>query len=112
MKAKAEKVSTPHADEIPEGINWGRVLSWVVVLLPLALWLPRYSLAELFVGQSLFVTLAKIGSLVGTTMMAWSIILSARYKPLDKLFHGLDKMYQLHHMFGAGAFALILWHAL
>jgi predicted ferric reductase len=120
MKAQAEKevsVQSVYGHDGPDRlgwsvVNWGKILSWVVVLLPLLLWLPRYSMSELFGVPGLYVTMAKIGSLTGTAMMAWSIILSARFHWLDKSFKGLDKLYKLHHQFGALAFTLIMWHAL
>lgn len=92
-------------------------LGWIIgitlSLLPLVLWLPREPLSY-YLADSIRITgtIAKIGSLTGTAMFAYSLILSARLKWVEWLFNGLDKLYKAHRFFGTYGFWLIMIHPL
>lgn len=90
---------------------------WFVVLglsiFPIFLWLiyptpfPRFS--------SLTLVMASIGQilgLVGTAMFAISLILSARFRFLEKYLHGLNMVYVRHNQLGQISFILLLFHPL
>lgn len=53
---------------------------------------------------------AKVGSHGTLILMCWAFILSTRFRPVEKLFGGLDKVYQAHRLVGETAFFLILLH--
>ena len=55
---------------------------------------------------------AKAASLSATVLMCWGAILSARFRPLERFFGGLDKVYQVHKRIGRWAFFIILFHPL
>ncbi len=55
---------------------------------------------------------AKAASLSATVLMCWCILLSTRWRFLEKWFHGLDKVYQVHKRLGRLAFFIILLHPL
>ncbi len=56
------------------------------------------------VALGLFVGAASI------VLMAWSFILAVRIRPLEKIFGGLDRMYQVHRWAGALAVPLMFLH--
>lgn len=55
---------------------------------------------------------AKAASLIATVLMCWGALLSARLRPLERFFGGLDQVYQVHKRIGRWAFFVILLHPL
>jgi predicted ferric reductase len=55
---------------------------------------------------------AKAASLAATVLLCWCVLLSTRNHVLEKYFHGLDKVYQIHKRLGKAAFWLIILHPL
>ena len=55
---------------------------------------------------------AKAASLSATVLFCWCVLLSTRNRLLERYFHGLDKVYQVHKRLGKAAFWLILLHPL
>jgi len=53
---------------------------------------------------------AKIGSHGATLLMCWSFILSTRFHWVERLFGGLDEVYQAHRYIGEAATYLIFLH--
>nr|WP_321444828.1 ferric reductase-like transmembrane domain-containing protein [uncultured Cohaesibacter sp.] len=49
---------------------------------------------------------------IAYSLMAVNIVLSARYRPLEKLFGGLDRVYFAHKWLGISAFGFMLIHYL
>lgn len=49
---------------------------------------------------------------IAYTLMALNIILAARFRPLEKLFGGLDRVYFAHKWLGISAFGFMLIHFL
>lgn len=60
--------------------------------------------------DSPWIYLAKLGSHGSLTLMCWAFILSTRFRPVEWLFGGLDKVYRGHRFVGESAFFLILLH--
>jgi predicted ferric reductase len=54
--------------------------------------------------------LGQIFALMGMTLFALTFILSSRFKFLEELFGGLDKVYKVHSITGAVSFMLLLFH--
>ena len=55
---------------------------------------------------------AKAASLTATVLMCWAVLLSTRWRPLERFFGGLDSVYQVHRRLGIWAFGIILFHPL
>ena len=55
-------------------------------------------------------SLGRMSGIAGLSALSISVIISARLKIFDKIFHGLDKMYRLHHTIGCFTLLLILLH--
>lgn len=83
---------------------------WLSLLITTSLFL----LAKYSFGDTDFswLMVSQLASLWGTNLLCISFILSGRFKWLDKLFGGLDKLYRLHHTVGGLAFVLLLHHPL
>lgn len=94
-----------------KNIGWLTIL--LLALLPVVRWATLLLLNYRFFNLSATMTsLGQIAGLVGMTMFSISLILGARLKILDRYFYGLDKVYQNHHIIGAAAFSLLLFHPL
>jgi predicted ferric reductase len=55
---------------------------------------------------------AKVGSHGATLLMCWAFVLATRFRPVEWLFGGLDKVYQAHRYIGEASFFLVLLHPL
>lgn len=53
---------------------------------------------------------AKVGSHGTLILMCWAFILATRFRWVERLFGGLDKVYKAHRHIGEGAFLLIFLH--
>ena len=53
---------------------------------------------------------AKAASLSATTLMCWCVVLSARFRVVEDLFGGLDKVYQIHKRLGKALCVVIALH--
>jgi predicted ferric reductase len=62
--------------------------------------------------DSPWIYLAKLGSHGSLTLMCWAFLLATRFRPIEWLFGGLDKVYRAHRIIGESAFFLILLHPL
>ncbi len=89
-------------------------LVWLIVLtagVTLALWAgSKWYFGDRFADG--FKYPAKAASLTATTLMCWAVILSTRFRFLEDLSAGLDKMYALHKNTGRWSFFIILLHPL
>lgn len=61
---------------------------------------------------SVLTSFGKIFGILGMTLFATSLILSARFKFLENLFYGLNKVYERHSQIGQIAFMMMLFHPL
>ena len=59
-----------------------------------------------------FKYVAKAASLSATTLMCWCVVLSARFRVVEDLFGGLDKVYQIHKRLGKTLCVVIALHPL
>lgn len=86
-------------------ISWGVVLISFLAMMPVVLWC-------LFGWRALsWDVIARWAGLAGLTLLSVNVILSARLKLLGRLFHGLDKMYCVHHIIGCLTLLSLLLHA-
>src|SRR3990167_6126043 len=84
---------------------------FAIVFFPAFLWLLQGSLAERFVSFSAtMASLGKIAGLTGMALFSIVVIFSAKFKFLDRLFSGLNRVFLYHHLLGTLAFSLLLAH--
>lgn len=55
-------------------------------------------------------SLSQILALLGTVLMSFTLLLSTRFKWVEKIFKGLDKAYGAHQLLGSISFLFILHH--
>jgi predicted ferric reductase len=85
----------------------------VLSLIPVVIWAFMEPLGLRFFDLNSVTTgLGQICGLVGMALFSINLILSGRFKFLDKYFKGLDKVYANHSKIGSIAFSLILFHPL
>ncbi len=82
----------------------GIVLIIISSIIPFFLWFPsvKEELSILSLGQIL--------ALTGVVLFSINFILSGRFKFLEPLFNGLNRMYIIHHLVGEVALLLLLLH--
>lgn len=85
----------------------------LLVLISLFIWYFNASNLPLWTNISIILrTLGRMTGIVGMVLFAINMILSARVKFLEPYFQGLPNLYNKHHLIGAIAFGLILFHPL
>ena len=85
------------------------VAIWICVAVTLAVWLAsKWWFQDAFDNPYKYP--AKAASLTATMLMCIAVILSARWRFLERFFGGLDKVYQIHKRIGRWAFSIILLH--
>ena len=81
----------------------------IAIGITLAIWmLSKWYYKDWFANPYKYI--AKAASLSATVLMCTSIVLSTRWRFLERFFGGLDKVYQVHKRIGRWAFFLILLH--
>jgi predicted ferric reductase len=81
----------------------------ITVLISYGLWLwAMFDAGELYDNPLKYP--AKIGSHGTLILMCWAFILATRFRPIEWLFGGLDKVYKAHRYVGEAAFFLIFLH--
>jgi predicted ferric reductase len=81
----------------------------IAVGITLALWLvSKWYYQDWFVNPYKYI--AKAASLSATVLMGCCLVLSTRWRFVERFFGGLDKVYQVHKRIGRCAFFLILLH--
>ncbi|MFA5937217.1 MAG: ferric reductase-like transmembrane domain-containing protein [Candidatus Paceibacterota bacterium] len=87
------------------------ILIVILLILPLIFWSFMRPFSDRFMSlKDIFRSLGQITGLLGMTLLSFNFVLAARFKFLDKLFNGLNRVYIKHHTFGATAFCLLLFH--
>lgn len=83
----------------------------ILSLIPVIIWAFMEPLGSRFFDLNTITTsLGQIFGLMGMVLFSINLILSGRFKFLDKYFDGLDKVYMYHSKIGTLAFSLILFH--
>ncbi len=90
---------------------WGYLVILSTLLLTLALYFGSMAYYDDWYDYQLKY-LAKVGSLGATLLMCWAFILATRFRLVELLFGGLDKVYKAHRRVGEAAFLLIVLHPL
>ncbi|MCC7543226.1 ferric reductase-like transmembrane domain-containing protein [bacterium] len=89
----------------------GAAIIWGSVGMVLLLWALVVPLQGRVANSAvIWKSLANIGAFAGTILYSWSVILSARWRWVEKLFGGLDKVYHWHHITGGLSFLLLALH--
>jgi len=88
--------------------NLGLIFVIIIQLVALVLILVSPGIQNNYGGISLI--LGKVFGVIGMSLFATSLILSARYKFLENIFYGLNKVYERHGQIGKTAFYLMLFH--
>ncbi|MFA6257428.1 MAG: ferric reductase-like transmembrane domain-containing protein [Candidatus Paceibacterota bacterium] len=87
------------------------ILIVVLAIIPLFIWLFMMPISFRFSSSgTTFRSLGQITGLLGMALMSINFILGARFKFLDELFNGLNRVYIKHHLIGGISFCLILFH--
>jgi len=93
--------------------NLGILFVVAISVIGLALWV--LSPTTVFTFNSTLDVLFMLGQafgILGFTLFATSLILSARFNFLENIFFGLNKVYERHSQIGQVAFMLMLFHPL
>ena len=78
---------------------------------PLVLWAQSAPLDSSFQGRYATLTsIAVLLALAGTSAFALNLVLGARLRSVERLFGGLERMYEAHRLTGQIAFLLLLGH--
>src|SRR5918996_857442 len=89
----------------------GALVVGVICAVPLALWAGSVALDSRFDGRYATLTsLATLAAYAGTSAFALNLVLGARLRPVEALFGGLERVYDVHRVNGQVAFALLLGH--
>jgi len=91
--------------------NFGINLIIILAVIPFFIWFFMLPITDRFLSfPTILRSLGQITGLLGMTLLSINFILAARFKFLDKLFNGLNRVYIKHHLVGAIAFCLLLFH--
>lgn len=91
--------------------NLDFILITVLAVIPLFLWYFMMPIIDRFSSSgAIFRSLGQITGLLGMALLSINFILAARFKFLDRWFNGLNRIYIKHHIIGAIAFCLLLFH--
>ncbi|TVR41930.1 MAG: hypothetical protein EA402_12455 [Planctomycetota bacterium] len=89
--------------------SWGYALILCSILISWGLWLgSMWYLDDWY--ENRFKYPAKVGSHTATLLMCWAFILATRFRPVERLFGGLDKVYKAHRYIGEAAFFIVFLH--
>lgn len=89
---------------------------WVAILaciIPAILWATMEPLSIRYAsGYSFFTSLGALLGLIGLVLYSISLILSTRWRFLEGMFGGLNRVYIAHHLLGGIALIMLLIHPL
>ncbi len=96
--------------ELPHKRKWFGYLAVAASLaITYALWLGAMGAADEW-HDNPWIYPAKVGSHGTIILMCWAFILATRFRWVERLFGGLDKVYKAHRHIGESAFFLIFLH--
>lgn len=87
----------------------GPVLVVVLTLIPIMLWVPHANFSN---SSRLWLSLGQVTAIAGFVLYCLNFVLSARLKIIEPFFAGINRAYIWHHLFGATALILLLYHPL
>lgn len=97
-------------DDLPPKRKWfGHAVVAASLLITYGIWLAAMGAADDWY-ENPWIYPAKIGSHGALILMCWSFILATRFRWVERLFGGLDKVYKAHRHIGKSAFFLLLLH--
>ena len=84
---------------------------FILSIIPIIIWFFIEPLNYRFFDlNSTTTSFGQLAGLVGITLFSINLIISGRFKIIDRFFLGIDRTYQNHSLIGAVAFSLILFH--
>lgn len=86
------------------------ILLALIISFPLGLWLFAGPPIVLTTPSLLFKTLGQSLAIVGVTLLVTEFILSARFRWVEALLSGLNRVYVWHHLIGGIALISLLFH--
>lgn len=92
--------------------SWGYAVVLGSMVVSYLLWLGGLWRHDGWYDDEPWKYVAKIGSHGAVMLMCWSFLLATRFRAIERLFGGLDKVYAAHRRIGIAAFALVLLHPL
>ncbi len=93
-----------------------RTYGWIIVTLLVGLPVVRYGMINSLIsfnsGFAFWSMVGRVSALVGTVLYALNFVLSTRWRWLENLFGGLNRVYIAHHIIGGLALVALLLHPL
>lgn len=84
---------------------------FTLCILTTVLWiLSKPSLGQ--IGEQPLRSASQLAALIGSVLLSLTLLMSTRIKIIERLYKGLDKVYQNHHLVGALSFILLISHPL
>ncbi len=90
-------------------LNLGLIITVLLAATPFFFWFPH---ADFSTSRASLLSMGQICALTGYVLYLINFILSARFRILDKIFYGINRMYISHHLYGVSAFILLILHPL
>src|SRR3989344_7918973 len=91
----------------------GKTIFYIIfAAIPAVLWYASsgFDATSFSSGYQMVSIIAKMAAIVGICFFSGNLILSGRYKLVDKLFGGLDRVYLFHRRTGITTFILLSIH--
>lgn len=85
----------------------GPVIVAILTVIPIFLWIPASDFGN---PVSILRSIGQMTALAGTVLFCINFVLATRWKVLEHFFLGLNRVYIIHHVTGATAFILLLFH--
>lgn len=85
----------------------GPIFVIALTLIPVAIWFP-YSVWSN--QMNILTSLGQVTALIGAILFFINFILSARFKLIESLFFGLNRVFIIHHLVGIWALVFLLFH--
>ena len=97
--------------KLKQNMGWNLVILFSI--LPVIIWIFTPKIGPIFSDVStLSASIGELFGLVGIVMFSLNFILATRLHFIEKLFNGLNNVYQKHNLLGQTAFILLLFHPL
>ena len=90
--------------------NFGFITIWLLAIIPVVLWFSVPNIERFNNWQTTFLSIAQLTALMGYSLFAINLFLSARLKFLEKYFKGLNDLYKKHSFFGKLAIIFLVFH--